>query len=508
MSYKNLKIVWFKRDLRVSDHEPLLSALNTTTSDNLLLLYILEPEFWRQPDMSLRQYQFLLECLESLKKALNQLGMSLVIRVGDAKSIFAQIHSQSQIDCIFSHQETWNQWVSKRNKAMSSWFESQNIQWYESQCNGVVKHLKSRDGWAKQWYDFMQKPLANIPQQVRSQVSSQESDMLPEPGELGLVNDGCQHRQKGGSEEAWECLESFLFKRGEGYTKEMSSPVTAVTSCSRISPHIAFGTISMREVFQATEQRVFELREQPKGSVGKWLGAMRSFSARLRWHCHFIQKLEDEPSIEYANMHPMYNGLREDDFNEALFEAWKYGKTGYPMVDACMRSLIATGWLNFRMRAMLVSFASYHLWLDWRKTSKYLATLFTDYEPGIHYSQFQMQSGTTGINTLRIYNPIKQGFDQDPSGVFIRKWIPEIAHLEDTYIHTPWESGANIPDYPAPVVDEKVARVFAREKLSAVRKQKQHKVKSQDIVRKHGSRKRTRKSPKKGDSQQGELPLE
>ena len=128
------------------------------------------------------------------------------------------------------------------------------------------------------------------------------------------------------------------------------------------------------------------------------------------------------------------------------------------MIDACMRSLIATGWLNFRMRAMLMSFASYHLWLDWRITAPYLASLFTDYEPGIHYSQVQMQSGTTGINSIRIYNPIKQGIDQDPDGTFIRQWIPELKQMDTTYIHMPWQAPLALNGYPLPIVDEKVAR--------------------------------------------------
>jgi deoxyribodipyrimidine photo-lyase len=217
--------------------------------------------------------------------------------------------------------------------------------------------------------------------------------------------------------------------------------------------HLAWGTLSVREVFQATSQRSQEINYMPSGKKEKWTRAMRGFSGRLRWHCHFIQKLEDAPRIEFENMHPAYDALRNHDFNQHYFEAWKSGMTGYPMVDACMRALTATGWLNFRMRALLMSFASYHLWLHWRKPASHLANLFTDYEPGIHYSQVQMQSGTTGINALRIYNPIKQGFDQDPNGVFIRQWIPELSEMEQEYIHTPWRAASQIKDYPMPIVD-------------------------------------------------------
>ena len=114
--------------------------------------------------------------------------------------------------------------------------------------------------------------------------------------------------------------------------------------------------------------------------------SLSSFKKRLAWHCHFIQKFYDEPTIEYENMNRAYDGMRADA-DEKKLEAWKKGLTGFPFVDACMRFVTKTGWLNFRMRAMLVSFASYQLWLDWRLTSKHLSKFFTDYEPGIHYSQ-------------------------------------------------------------------------------------------------------------------------
>ena len=186
-----------------------------------------------------------------------------------------------------------------------------------------------------------------------------------------------------------------------------------------------------------------------------------------------MQKLEDEPSIEFNNFARAYDGLREDSFNQALFAAWCAGETGYPMVDACMRSLKATGWLNFRMRAMLVSFASYHLWLHWRETGVFLARQFLDFEPGIHWSQMQMQSGTTGINTLRIYSPGKQARDHDPAGVFVRRWIPEF--------------GSDA--YPTPIVDEQHAVKFTKEKMYGLRASPDAKREASAVQQRHGSRK-------------------
>ena len=185
-----------------------------------------------------------------------------------------------------------------------------------------------------------------------------------------------------------------------------------------------------------------------------------------------MQKLEDEPSIEFRNFARVCDGLRENDFNDATFTAWCEGRTGYPMVDACMRSLVATGWLNFRMRAMLVSFASYHLWLHWRQTGLFLARQFLDYEPGIHWSQMQMQSGTTGINTLRMYSPTKQAQDQDPEGLFIRRWVPDLSKVPLPYLATPWKMDESVQrlagcmigvDYPQPIVDDKAAMKAASE---------------------------------------------
>ncbi len=485
-----MQIVWFKRDLRLVDHAPL-----TTASDlgPILPLYVLEPELWEQPDLSLRQYQFLTQCVDDLALGLREHGQKLVIKIGRCTQVFSDLIEKYSVDGIWAYQETWNGWTYARDKQFRQWVKEKDIPFHELPRNGVIRRLKNRDGWSVKWTREMEKLV--VPE-IRSPISfSEESDVMPSAKLLGLTNDHCIGRQDGGRRNALTILNSFFTERGQGYTKEMSSPVTAFDSCSRLSPHLAFGTLSLREVYQMTKSRSSSVKLQPKNARGKWPSACKSFSSRLRWNSHFIQKLEDDPRIEFENMHTGYDGLREDDFNEEYFKAWAEGRTGYPMVDACMRALIATGWLNFRMRAMLVSFASYHLWLHWREPALHLARLFTDYEPGIHYSQVQMQSGTTGINSVRIYNPIKQGIDHDPSGEFIRKWVPELEGMELGILHTPWLSKEKIGDYPLPIVEERFGRAQAMKKVYDIRQSSSHRARSAHLLRQHGSRRSVKKRP-------------
>jgi len=493
MIKQSAQLVWFKRDLRTVDH----AALNQAAERGPVLpLYVAEPGLWEQPDTSGRHWEFIAESLLELREALAVLGQPLVVRVGEIIPVLQDLQQQFVLDAVWSHQETGNNWTYRRDEHVRGFLDASNITWHELPQNGVVRRLASRDGWSRQWERHTTAPQALVPQQLKA-LKGIEPGVIPTTADLGLGPDPSPQRQRGGRNHGLERLESFLSRRGEAYHAEMSSPVTAYESCSRLSTHLAYGTLSIREVVQANRNRRREVKAQPAAERGTGAKALAAFEGRLHWHCHFIQKLESEPRIEFENLHRACNNLREGEFDPEKFDAWCGAATGFPFVDACMRALEASGWINFRMRAMLMSFASYHLWLHWRQPAVFLARRFTDYEPGIHYAQSQMQAGTTGINTFRIYNPVKQSQDQDPAGRFIRQWLPQLARVPDRWIHTPWEMDRQTQrksrcvigdDYPPPVVDHVAAAKAARQRMGALRRGAAR-AEGQKILQRHGSRK-------------------
>ena len=396
---------------------------------------------------------------------------------------------------------------------MRRWCRDRGVEFAEFSQTGVTRRLSTRDDFSKRynaWVSAPQRPLPP-PEAFRDRLvrapggdddvdGASVCDRLVPPEDLGLAHaDDRADRQRGGESRALDLVVSFLKVRGAGYSAAISSPLTSWDSCSRLSPYLSFGNVGLRHLSQALATRQGELRRDK--TTGPWLKSLAAFQSRLRWRSHFVQKLETEPEMEETAQCRAYDNLRREpgDHDAALYEAWATGRTGFPMVDACMRCLLAHGWLNFRMRAMLVSFACWNLWLDWRSIAPHLARCFLDYEPGIHYPQLQMQAGTTGINAMRVYSVTKQGKDQDPAGAFIKRHVPELRAVPAKHVHEPSLMPPEVAQacgfvlgatYPRPVVDEKASAKRAKARVTAVKRLDETKREAREVYVRHGSRAR------------------
>jgi deoxyribodipyrimidine photo-lyase len=446
----NRTIVWFRRDLRIADHAPLYRA---ALRGAVIPVFIFDRALLHHPETAPARVAFMLEALASLNQDLRSHGGRLILRYGDPVEVLPQLLRETEAEGIYAYIDYERIYGRVRDARLNRALEQQQmkIRWFEPTA-GTADLLYYPD-YRDFWYDEMKAAIAPTPDRLHVPPEI-ASESLPSIAKLGLIPDG-KPIPAASTASARQILQEFLAEKADRYYWQLSYPGAEATT--GLSPHLKFGVISTRECVQIAKSAEFS---DPRAERSR-----QQLISRLRWGSGFAQRFRYLPQLELRSLYRIFDANNLDmgnwAFDETLYQAWRTGQTGFPIVDAAARCLQATGgWkqLNFRVRAIYASFLSNLLGMDWRYGALHFMQHLIDGDCPIDHYQWAMQAGVTHCidkTWTRIYNPQQVAVDRcDPDGLFIKRWIPELAHLPSDQLGAPPAS----TNYPAPILDYKTAR--------------------------------------------------
>jgi len=472
---------WHRTDLRVEDNPALDRATELARQRETTVqpVFVFDPRFYGDESLACDgRIEFIHECLASLREQYRERGSELTLLHGDPIDRFGALLDDEEIEldrlCYTRHPTA--RYGAHRDGRIEAQLES-DID-VEAVREGAIvfdarqRGIDSRDGWAEGCEAYLTgEPYPALGSEVlASETDVIESDVTIDEIEARYdIESAKRSVPRGGHRAARRRLDWFTrAKVMDRYPGGISPPAEAEQRTSRLSPYLRFGVLSARQVYRASVERAGAER------------ARELFESRLFWNRHFRQKLADNPTLTEEAVNPVLQGLfaSDEQRDPELIGAWKEGRTGFPMVDASMRALVETGWLNFRMRAMVASFFGYILKQWWKGGADFMYYHLIDADPAINYAQWQMQCGLVGCHPNRIYNPRKQARENDSEGEFIREYVPELRDLQTEFLarperaplHVQRECGVTIgnrseADYPYPVVDFEREAAAAREQF-------------------------------------------
>ena len=452
-----LHLVWYRRDLRLCDHPALHTAVQRGA---VLPVFVLDRDLLFHPETGSARVAFLLASLQSLDRDLRRLGGRLLVRQGDPASVLTTLVRASGASGVIAHTDGERIVGRVRDARVSRQLAAAGIPLHWLEPPGGLAELLPYADYRRHWHGVMAEPPLPAPSQVVVPPPPPDPQHpladrpVPALEELGLIADG-KPVPPAGTAAAIQLLERFCRGRaGRHYYWELSYP--AALASTGISPHLKFGQITPRQVIRQIEP----LRHGEPGQQRSW----RQLVSRLRWGAGMAQRFRYLPQLELRPLWSCHDdpaALRLSAEQEELYAAWREGRTGFPIVDAAARCLQAEGgWrqLNFRSRAIYASFLANLCGIDWRFGAlHYMRHLFDGDCPIDHY-QWAMQAGATASGRrpwTRIYHPGQVAVERcDPQGLFIRRWLPELAELTNDQLGQPPPMAA----YPRPVLDYEQAR--------------------------------------------------